>query len=703
MNELTNFRLSDLCDKQTLRKNIEFFIVNNLSYIDETNSISNKISKLLDEIFNNLELWLNSDIPIKFKEQIIFSIKQKKWNDLIEAFGQELSFGTSGIRGKLITSTEIDEERNDLKHLEEFGINAKILRGPNTINEITICNFTLGLVKYLQKHNMKTIVLGCDSRINNKLFLNLIIKILLSNDLIVYYFDKPTPISELAFAVKYLKANLGIEITASHNDKRYNGLKLITSNAGPPNDTIRNQIAQEIFSNNNANYLLIDKLNNFRIDKHISKNLICLDSINTDCDVEIEKEYINQIKNILFQPELIQKYNTELKIGYSAIHGTGYNIVSKLFNEFGIHDISYILSMNKPNSLFPSFKINQILDPGDIHTSTVIINEFLKQYSEEKLQNLDLLMYNDPDADRLGVITKVPQNEQKYYGKWKLYKANEIWTLLLWYMLEIFSKNHPEIKYHDLFIVKSYLTSDSLSAISKKYSVECIDGHVGFSDLSDIVQKKWLQNKINIGMFEESNGFSFAGNPSMKNFTSHLLEKDGILALMLLIEITAFAKSNNISINSILDNIYMDPCVGYFATFRTQIPEEDMFEGIVGEFNKLRKLKIIEKIADDAKNRINSNIPLIIGGIPVTRVEKYSTGKYDNKYWSGFADEGIRFFLNSETTHLTIRSSGTESKIRIFSQYNIKNLDKKHLPEEKFKADKFAESIANEMKNKINS
>jgi phosphoglucomutase len=644
---------------------------------------------------------MDSDIPHSFKAPIEAAIQQENWGELIEAFDQELDFGTSGIREKLTASLNDVDSANDLYSLVKSGTNAIILRGSNTINEVTVTKYARGLAKFMRKHKMTKLVLGFDSRINNVVFSHIISKILLENGLMVFTFSRVTSLPELIFAVKLLKADLGLEITASHNDKRYNGLKLITSDGGPPNNKIKNELAKEFFSKHNQSILTL-KIGQFD-DKIAGKKLIYLNensSSKTKQALNVESKYISHIKNFIFQYDLVLKNSMKLKLGYSAIHGTGYAPASRLFRELGFKNVRYVSAMNSPDPMFSSFKINQILDPGDPTVANVVITEFIKQYGKNELENLDVFMYNDPDADRLGVITKVSKIEEQYYGKWKLHKADTIWTLLLWYILENLSKADKYNK-KDLFIVKSYVTNDSLFAISKKYGIECENGRVGFSDLSQIVRKKWKKNKINVGMFEESNGFGFAGNPLNSDIQSHTLEKDGILALALITEIAAYAKSKKTSIPELLDNLYLDPDVGYYATFRTQIPDNGIFEGVSGELHKQRILKFIETIAEKANNDAKTDRPFTICEIPVSRVEKYSTGKYDKKYWNNFADEGIRFFLGSNINHVTIRPSGTESKIRIFSQYKIENINRNNLLKKKFTADKFAADMANEMKRKI--
>jgi len=394
------------------------------------------------------------------------------------------------------------------------------------------------------------------------------------------------------------------------------------------------------------------------------------------------ENYINHIENLIFDKKILKKFSSEIKIGYSALHGTGYASVSKLLQRFEINNVKYVDQMIHPDPLFLTFDSKQILDPSDDKTASIVANEFINQYGENEFSKLDVLAYTDPDADRLGIIIKTLPQEESIYGKWRRLHANDIWLLLLWYILEIISKTDRKFSDHDkLFIVKSFVTSDSLLYISKKYHLECIDGKVGFSDLAKIVEQKWNEKKINIGIFEESCGFGLAGNPEILKL--HVLEKDGILSLALILEIISYAKSKNSSLQELLDVIYLDDDIGFFSTFRRELPENGIFEGVHDEYVMENILKNVEKFYMKLHERIKNKNPLEICGLPITDLKRFSTGKYDSKFWKNFPDEGIRFFLNSDVNHITIRPSGTEPKIRIFVQYRITDIDKNNLIDKK--------------------
>ncbi len=681
--------------KKDVEIKIKSFLKNEFTEFINNDALK-KIDRISDNTMINLQSWMSENIPERYKKYVLENIYDDNWSEIIESFKQELTFGTSGIRGKLIPSLDVKKSNLELKNLKDYGFESNILRGPNTINEITLLKNIHGLINYMQKNNMSKIVIGFDTRVLSKSFSSLISNLFLTNNFSVFLFDFPNPMPELSFAVVDSKSDMGIEITASHNDKRYNGIKLITKHGGPPSYEIRDEIAKYIFENKiNLSYELISKTANGSIFNSDKLTLLQKSQPHSTSQNSSEN-YINHIENLIFDKKILKKFSSEIKIGYSALHGTGYASVSKLLQRFEINNVKYVDQMIHPDPLFLTFDSKQILDPSDDKTASIVANEFINQYGENEFLKLDVLAYTDPDADRLGIIIKTLPQEESIYGKWRRLHANDIWLLLLWYILEIISKTDRKFSDHDkLFIVKSFVTSDSLLYISKKYHLECIDGKVGFSDLAKIVEQKWNEKKINIGIFEESCGFGLAGNPEILKL--HVLEKDGILSLALILEIISYAKSKNSSLQELLDVIYLDDDIGFFSTFRRELPENGIFEGVHDEYVMENILKNVEKFYMKLHERIKNKNPLEICGLPITDLKRFSTGKYDSKFWKNFPDEGIRFFLNSDVNHITIRPSGTEPKIRIFVQYRITDIDKNNLIDKK----SFCENLTHKLSYEI--
>ena len=354
--------------------------------------------------------------------------------------------------------------------------------------------------------------------------------------------------------------------------------------------------------------------------------------------------------------------------------------------------------MIKPNSLFPLFDIDQILEPAHNKVYEKIIKEFIKQHGLKKLEKLDALLFTDPDSDRIGLICNVPKNEQKIFGKYRFVTGNELWTVLLWsYLDNLFKKYHlPQTERNNLFVVKSFVTSDSIESICRKFNVKCFDGNVGFPELTNIVQNKWKSKMTNVGIFEESNGFTIAGNPYQKSHVlSHIIEKDGFLGIVKILELLANAKSKNLTFFNILDQVYAQNNIGYFHNSRKQFPEKGSFDNIFENVNKNSILTNVEKFAQISEQRSKSKKPMKLGNYPILGVKKYSSANKSRKI---LPYEGIRFFFNSTDNHLTIRSSDTESKIRLFIQWRIKDVNNDKLLQSKIISKKISQEIFSDFK-----
>jgi phosphoglucomutase len=659
--------------------------------------------------YNNIVEWLeNIYFPDEIKEGIMKAVNEDRWNDLVYAFWQEVTFGTGGIRGRVALA------EYELFELASKGIHAPILKGPNTINDLVFTKITTGVANYMKKRGLQKVVIGYDNRIRGKDYAELIAKIFLSKGFTVYLFNEASPFPELSFAVTYLGADIGIEISASHNDKRYNGYKIVTRTGASLNLRERNEIISEIYGNENLWYqeaLFKDAdITNF-IGSNKNK-LIFLggdhpeQKRNNHPFINMHREYLNHIKKFISNYEVVKEYADKVKVGYCAYYGSGYKLVPWLLRELGFTNLKIISEMNILNGLFPAFKLTQPPDPGLISSAKIAVEKFKEEYGEEAFRELDILIGTDPDADRMGVIVNIPEEHRQTCGDWKLLPADDVWTLLLWYRLTMEAKRNNMVipDANKKFIVKNHVTTEALRRVAKKFGIDCIDTWVGFSFLAEKIIEEWGKGRINVGAFESSNGFTIGGakpaygQPLGEN--GHTLEKDGTLASIIVAEITAFAKSQDLTILDLLNNIYLDPEIGCFVTFQTALPEEGVFEGFEGELLKRRIISKVEKIADALNNDKLKDFQL--ADFTVNFTEKFATGKYDSIYWPGFPDEGIRFhFDSSGHNHITIRPSGTEAKIRFYVQLEITGITKHNVWEKKVQGERLADKIAREMINYI--
>ena len=640
----------------------------NFHYISNNNK-KKYIKSLSIDTASNIEKWLSCDIPMGFRNTILRSMKNNEWYEILESFNNEIFYGTSSIRAKMVCSLESNQTLKDLKKLSSSSFCDDVLQGTNTFNPVTLLIFAIGLANYSKKSRYKRIVIGYDNRIQSKSFATMLCDFFLTFGFRTYLFDHMCSSPELVFSIKKLGADLGVMITASHNDKRFNGIKVFTKFGGQPTYKEKNQIVHAIGNNYKRNLELIS---NFLKTREQEKHKLHSNHIRINSE-EISTKYIEYLFNFISDIPIVKKNSKKLKIGFCSINGTGYKPASKLLKKLGISPL-YIHSMIRPDPLFSSFKSNQTLEPSNSIVYQKIISEFVKEYGKKKLETLDAILFTDPDSDRIGMICQTPKNEQKVFGKYRFVTGNELWTVVIWFYLQnLFTKHNLSLNTkNNLFVVKSFVTSDSIKAVCKKFHIKCIDGNVGFPELTNLVQKNLKKNLVNIGIFEESNGFTIAGNPNFKsNILSHILEKDGFLGIVKIIELLVYAKSKNSTFLDILNQLYTKHEIGYFHNFRSQIPENGYFDSVFENPEKDQILLNVEKFTKIAERYSKTKTPLKLGNLSISKVKKYPIVKNMHNTQNKFPFEGIRFFFNSSENHLTIRSSSTESKIRLFIQLKI--------------------------------
>lgn len=415
-----------------------------------------------------------------------------------------------------------------------------------------------------------------------------------------------------------------------------------------------------------------------------------------------------------------QRSSNPLRIGYCAFHGAGRIAVPRLLHEVGFTDIRSIKHKNldKLDGLFPCFNYTkgheQQPDPGDPRSADIAVEAFKADYPAA-FDSTDILIGTDPDADRCGIIVKVPENQRHLYRKKKymLLPADDAWALLLWYRLKREKEHCGQVKdIQKKFIVLSHTTSDSISRLVQSYGIGVVKTWVGFASLSASTRDVWEhkagefqhlvegrdltgksdyakkqlchpvvcgctdmneERSFNIGALEQSNGFSILGGPPANRKSlgadGHVRDKDGTFAALLMAEIAAWAKENNTTLVELLDqNIYLNPKIGLFVNLYEPDPLDGEYPGIEGD---RMKIAILRRALGYFQLALTGD--LSIGGHPVKSACIYRTGKYDAIYPPSydfqFPDEGVRFFFDDERLdHVIVRPSGTGNSLRFHVQ-----------------------------------
>lgn len=697
----------------------------------------------------NINRWITDknikQILSNLEQGLLIALQEQRIEHIIYAFLDDISFGTGGIRG-IVAFTE-----RELLKFSKKGINAPILRGPNTINEVVLLLKSVGVANYASEKKLNKIVIGYDSRLQGRAFAEIIAKLFLARNLTVYLFNRVASFPEVAFAVPFLKADIGILISASHNDKRYNGYKLLGKTGAQFNIQERNYIYEKFIKNASLSEIELAEFN-----KKSKKRLVFLGEskktgrkeLSGVKSLNILPQHISHIKEFVLDKSLLKKWAPKTNIGYASYHGAGRNSVPPILKEFGVNNLKIIHSLYRVDGLFPCFLLEQQPDPGDPVAARIAVNEFKKEYGEKVFDNLDILIGTDPDADRLGIVIKIPPEQKEMYkkilkkpdyielpasiskndsdGRWMLLDADTAWTLLLWYRLEK-EKKKGNLCNSKKFIVQNHTTTDALVYLAKKYGLGVIKTWVGFAMISDSISKIWegkklshkeypeviyktmdmdAKRKINVGAFEQSSGFSIFGGPPLSGKrlgeNGHIRDKDGTLASILLTEVAAYAKSQNKTILNLIDEkIYLDPEVGLFITYYEPEPYWGQYEGLTGISKKIRVLRKADSLRKDILKGKN----VFLGGKKVLKIETYKTGKYDERHgWKGFPDEGIRFFFGDDkkrVNHLTIRPSGTSQCLRFHVQIKMEDVTGKNLLKKKLDGYNLCKKIMKDFRKKI--
>lgn len=490
------------------------------------------------------EKWINSKVIDEEDKKKILEMSKDK---IKENFAKNLSFGTGGIRAKM-------------------GL------GTNRLNKYVIRKITQGLANYLLKNNTTeiSVVIARDNRINSKLFQDETAKVLSSNNIKVYIYDEIHSTPEMSFAIRELKATAGIVITASHNSKEYNGYKVYLEDGGQVVSPYVDDIIKEI------NKVELEDVKYYRND--LVKTL----------DKNIDDSYIEEIK------KLSKIDSKNLNIVYSPLHGTGARPVYRILSESG-YNVKIVESQFLPDGNFPTI---------------VYANPEVKESFDEALkyldENTDIIINNDPDADRLGLAVV-------YKGEVHYLNGNETGILMLDYLLQ----TRP---YNENSIVATTIVStpliDSIKGVKIKKTL------TGFKYIGEII--KYNEKDFFFG-FEESFGFLY------KNKTR---DKDGILASLLVAEMTAYYKNKGKNLVEVLKEL--DEKYGKYYSDIINIALD--YESGIEKVNNFMK-KILE---------IDAN--------------KIDYSKDD----TGLPKAKVIELNYNDGTKVLVRPSGTEPKLKIY-------------------------------------
>lgn len=531
--------------------------------------------------------WLSPSFDEQTRNEVQAMLDNPDKTQLIESFYKDLEFGTGGLRG---------------------------IMGPGTnrMNIYVVGMATQGFANYLKK-NFKdreqiSVVVCHDCRNNSRLYAETVANIFSANGIKAYIFDDLRPTPECSFAIRYLKAQAGVNITASHNPREYNGYKAYWEDG-----------AQVLAPHDKG---IIDEVNKVTIDDvKFEPNKDLIQIIGED----IDEPYLRQIRTISIDREVIRRQH-DLKIVYTPLHGAGRVMIPRSLAYWGFDNVHCVPEQMIKDGNFPT-----VDRPNPEFAEALTLG-----LRDAKKLDADILMASDPDADRVGMACK---NDK---GEWVLINGNQTCLIFLWYIITN-RKAKGLLKPTD-FIVKTIVTTEVIRKIAAKQNIEMRDCYTGF---------KWIAREIAlsegkqqyIGGGEESYGFL------AEDFVR---DKDAVSACSLLAEICAYAKDQGKTLYDILMGIYLEYGFSKEFTVNVERPGKSGAEEI-------------QKMMSDFR----ANPPKELGGSKVVLWKDYKTLKAtaaDGKVTDLVMPEAsnvLQWFCDDDTK-VSVRPSGTEPKIKFY-------------------------------------
>ncbi|KGE14728.1 phospho-sugar mutase [Sphingobacterium deserti] len=542
----------------------------------------------IDQATNNrIQQWLSAEYDAETVGQVQKLVDDKQETELIDSFYKELEFGTGGLRGIM-------------------GV------GSNRMNKYTIGKATQGLANYLKQQfpdqDVKVAV-SYDSRNNSQKFGQLVADVFAANGIHVYLFKELRPTPMLSFAVRHFGCQGGVMLTASHNPKEYNGYKAYWNDGGQlvaPHD-------KNVITEVNA----IQSVSEIKFDG-ISENITLVGE-------DFDQLYIDANTQLSIHPEAVAA-QSDLKIVFSSIHGTGITIVPKMLEAWGFKNVQVVDEQATPDGNFPT-----VVYPNPEEEEAMSM-------AKRKGQDIDadVVMATDPDADRVGLAVK------NHNGEIQLLNGNQIGSLLTYYVLSS-KKENGTLKEND-FIVKTIVTSNLISDIGTGFGVKNYETLTGFKFIGEVITQVEGKENYLVGG-EESYGFLVG---------DLVRDKDAVNACAFIAEMAAYFKNQGKSLFDVLLEIY--ETYGFYQEKLISLTKK----------GKAGADEIKQMMAD-----LRANAPQSLGGVAVKEIRDY-----ENSVSNVLADNSqsnidlpksdVLQFITVDGDVISARPSGTEPKIKFY-------------------------------------
>lgn len=561
----------------------------------------------MEKYLENYHRWLNCPILSESEKAELLAI-QNDDDEIKLRFTSYLSFGTAGLRGTMKT-------------------------GMNAMNVYTVAHATAGLAALIKKCNREKdgVAIAYDSRNNSPLFARVASEVLAYEGIRAYLFDSLRPTPELSFALRHLGCVAGINITASHNPKEYNGYKAYWEDGAqlPPEhaDTVSAEITKlDIFND----------VHRMDYEKAVECGKIVI------IGKEIDEEYLKKVIEQQVNPDAVKKVASDLKIVYSPLHGAGHALVPEVLKRTGLVHLYPVDEQFEINGDFPTVK-----KPNPEYADV-----FKLGIEKANSVGSDLIIATDPDADRVGVMARCPD------GSFRTISGNQMGALLLDYIITAYEETNTMP--NEPFAVKTIVSTELVSKICESHNIKLYNVLTGFKFIGEVIKNhEKMGHGTFIFGFEESYGY-------LKG--TYARDKDAVVASMLICEMTAYYKALGMTLIDALDKLYER--YGLFNESNIEI----YMEGLEGPAK-------MAALMDSMRN----NVPSKLGDYKVQVFGDYKAEEFTNmesgeKYPTGLPKSNVLYFKLENNDVIIVRPSGTEPKIKFYflaSGDNMENIEAK--------------------------
>jgi phosphoglucomutase len=548
------------------------------------------MSALLEQVQTKAQSWLSSAVIDQTTKDLVKSLLEKQDSkELIDNFYKDLEFGTGGLRGVMGA-------------------------GSNCMNQYTVGVATQGMANYLNKtypgQKIK-VAIAHDSRNNSRFFAEVTANVFSANGIEVYLFPELRPTPLLSFAIRYLKCQSGVVITASHNPKEYNGYKAYWNDGAqvvPPHD--KNVIEE------------VKKISSFDQVKFKADN-----SLINDIGPDVEKAYYEEVKKLIPNTEVISKHK-DIPLVYSSIHGAGITMVPECLKQIGFTNIHVVEEQKKPDGNFPTVHSP---NPEEQSAMEMVIKK-------GKEVGATMVMATDPDTDRVGIGVR------KSDGEFILLNGNQAFSLMMFFIMKNLKSTQNS------YIAKTIVTSELVDDMAKQLGVECYNTLTGFKYIAELM-----------GKFDGKKKFIAAGEESYGYMVGDFVrDKDAVSACAFFAAMAASATDQKKSMYDWLIDMYVE--FGFYRESLLNVTKK-------GQQGEQEIKAMMEKFRNNPPAEITGSRVERLLDYKTLKEKNLVTGKESTL---DFPKSDVLQFYLQDGSKVSVRPSGTEPKIKFYISVKTK-------------------------------